>query len=48
MLDHIHHMDQRVEQMSRALESRGIMQHFEHDASLDQVEIPPATDPDAV
>ncbi|EGV20058.1 serine O-acetyltransferase [Thiocapsa marina] len=44
MLDHIHHMDQRVEQMSRALESRGIMQHFEHDPTLDEVEIPPATD----
>jgi serine O-acetyltransferase len=48
MLDHIHHMDQRVEQMSQALESRGIMQHFEHDPTLDQVEIPPATDSDAV
>ncbi|NCC28726.1 MAG: serine O-acetyltransferase [Gammaproteobacteria bacterium] len=46
MLDHIHHMDQRVEQMSQALESRGIMQHFEHDPTLDTVEIPPATDSD--
>ncbi|QVL48071.1 MAG: serine O-acetyltransferase [Thiocapsa sp.] len=46
MLDHIHHMDQRVEQMSQALESRGIMQHFEHDPTLDAVEIPPATDLD--
>ncbi|RKT44781.1 serine O-acetyltransferase [Thiocapsa rosea] len=46
MLDHIHHMDQRVEQMSRALESRGIMQHFEHDPTLDEIEIPPATDSD--
>ncbi len=46
MLDHIHHMDQRVEQMSQALESRGIMQHFEHDPTLDAVEIPPATDSD--
>lgn len=44
MLDHIHHMDQRMEQMSRALESRGIMRHFEHDATLDAVELPPATD----
>ncbi|NCC27546.1 MAG: serine O-acetyltransferase [Gammaproteobacteria bacterium] len=48
MLDHIHHMDQRVEQMSRALESRGIMQHFEHDPALDEVEIPPATDSNSV
>ncbi|WP_296704196.1 serine O-acetyltransferase [Thiocapsa sp. UBA6158] len=48
MLDHIHHMDQRVEQMSRALESRGIMQHFEHDPALDEVEIPPATDSSSV
>jgi serine O-acetyltransferase len=47
MLDHIHHMDQRVEQMSRALESHGIMEHFEHDATLDEVEIPPATDAEA-
>ena len=35
MLDHIHHMDQRLEAMSRALEARGIMEHFDHDADLD-------------
>ncbi len=44
MLDHIHHMDQRMEQMSQALETRGIMRHFEHDATLDAVQMPPATD----
>jgi serine O-acetyltransferase len=46
MLDHIHHLDQRVEAMSSALETRGIMPHFEHDADLDAVEIAPATDAD--
>lgn len=46
MLDHIHHMDQRLELMSRALETRGIMEHFEHDPTLDKVEIPPAAAPD--
>ncbi len=43
MLDHIHHMDQRLEAMSRALEAHGIMEHFEHDGDLDSVEIEPAT-----
>jgi serine O-acetyltransferase len=42
MLDHIHLMDKRVEDMSRALESRGIMRHYEHDADLDRVQIDPA------
>jgi serine O-acetyltransferase len=46
MLDHIHHMDQRVEVMSRALERHGIMTHFEHDGDLDSMEIEPATQPD--
>lgn len=44
MLDHIHLMDERLEQMSRALETRGIMRHFEHDPTLDAVELPPATE----
>ncbi|MBK1643815.1 serine O-acetyltransferase [Thiocapsa imhoffii] len=44
MLDHIHHMDQRMERMSQALELNGIMEHFEHDPTLDTLEIPPATD----
>jgi serine O-acetyltransferase len=44
MLDHIHHMDQRMEQMSRALEAKGIMRHFEHDPTLDSVELAPATE----
>ena len=35
MLDHIHHMDQRLETMSLALEAKGIMDHFVHDADLD-------------
>lgn len=39
MLDHIHHMDARLEEMSRALESRGIMHHFEHAADLDSVQV---------
>ncbi len=39
MLDHIHHMDQRMEAMSRALEAKGIMHHFDHDADLDAVHI---------
>ncbi|NCA68629.1 MAG: serine O-acetyltransferase [Sphingobacteriia bacterium] len=46
MLDHIHHMDARLEQMSSALEARGIMRHFEHDATLDAVELPPASGAD--
>ncbi|AFL75020.1 serine O-acetyltransferase [Thiocystis violascens] len=46
MLDHIHHMDQRMEAMSIALEAQGIMPHFEHDADLDAMEIDPATDAD--
>jgi serine O-acetyltransferase len=48
MLDHIHHTDRRLEEMSRALESRGIMRHFEHEADLDSVQIDPGiieTDP---
>ncbi|WP_132977916.1 serine O-acetyltransferase [Thiobaca trueperi] len=47
MLDHIHHMDRRMEAMSRALEAQGIMRHFEHDADLDQMELPSATVADA-
>jgi len=39
MLDHIHHMDGRMEAMSRALEANGIMPHFDHDADLDAVVI---------
>lgn len=46
MLDHIHHMDQRMEAMSRALEKEGIMHHFEHDADLDAMEIEEACRPD--
>jgi serine O-acetyltransferase len=48
MLDHIHHMDERMEQMSRALESHGIMQHFEHDPTLDVVDMSSAGDSDPV
>jgi serine O-acetyltransferase len=45
MLDHIHHMDQRLETMSLALEARGIMDHFVHDADLDALAIDsPSTD----
>jgi serine O-acetyltransferase len=47
MLDHIHHMDQRLESMSRILEQHGLMEHFEHDGDLDTVAIEPATQPDA-
>ena len=43
MLDHIHHMDQRLESMSRVLERQGLMRHFEHDGDLDAVEIESAT-----
>ncbi|WP_295583561.1 serine O-acetyltransferase [uncultured Lamprocystis sp.] len=39
MLDHIHHMDSRMEAMSQALEAKGIMTHFDHDADLDAVVI---------
>ena len=46
MLDHIHHMDQRLESMSRTLEARGIMPRFEHDPDLDRMEIEPATQPE--
>lgn len=46
MLDHIHHMDQRMEAMSIALETQGIMPHFEHDADLDAMEIDLATEAD--
>jgi serine O-acetyltransferase len=44
MLDHIHHMDQRVEAMSSALEAHGIMHHFDHDGDLDSVAIDPVAD----
>ena len=44
MLDHIHHMDQRMEAMSRALERRGIMRHFEHDGDLDSVALDPGNE----
>ena len=43
MLDHIHHMDQRLESMSRVLEAHGLMERFEHDGALDAMELPPAT-----
>ena len=43
MLDHIHHMDRRMEAMSTALEAQGIMRHFEHDGDLDAVQLDPAT-----
>ncbi len=46
MLDHIHHMDRRMESMSRALETHDIMPCFEHDGDLDSMEIDPATPPD--
>ncbi|MCK7576519.1 MAG: serine O-acetyltransferase [Chromatiales bacterium] len=46
LLDHIHHMDQRLESMSRILEQHGLMAHFEHDGDLDTMEIEPATRPD--
>ncbi|WP_295392667.1 serine O-acetyltransferase [uncultured Thiodictyon sp.] len=46
LLDHIHHMDSRLEAMSQALERRGIMQHFDHDADLDAgvIDSPSAAD----
>lgn len=44
MLDHIHHMDQRLEAMSQALAARGIMHGFDHDGDLDSVEVDPGTD----
>lgn len=47
MLDHIHHMDRRMEAMSLALEAQGIMRHIEHEHDLDALEITPATAPDA-
>lgn len=43
MLDHIHHMDRRIESMSRALEANGVMRHFDHDADLDSMQIDPGT-----
>ncbi|MBK1721590.1 serine O-acetyltransferase [Thiocystis violacea] len=46
MLDHIHHMDGRMEVMSRALEQHGIMHHFEHDSDLDSMAIEEAAHPD--
>jgi serine O-acetyltransferase len=44
MLDHIHHMDQRMEAMSEALEAHGIMRHFEHNGDLDSVTIDSPSD----
>ena len=44
MLDHIHHMDQRMEAMSQALEAHGIMHRFDHDGDLDSMEVDPGTD----
>jgi serine O-acetyltransferase len=44
MLDHIHHMDRRMEAMSQALEAQGVMRHFEHDTDLDAVQLDPGTD----
>ncbi len=43
MLDHIHHMDQRLEALTLALEHGQTVPHFEHDADLDAVvlESPP-------
>ncbi|MGQ9658751.1 MAG: serine O-acetyltransferase [Thermochromatium sp.] len=46
LLDHIHHLDQRVESMSRILEQHGLMRHFEHDGDLDAITIEPATQPE--
>lgn len=46
MLDHIHHMDQRLEALSRTLEQQGLMTHFEHDSDLDAITIDSAIQPD--
>ncbi|QGU31933.1 serine O-acetyltransferase [Thermochromatium tepidum] len=46
MLDHIHHIDQRLESMSYILERHGLMVHFDHDGDIDAMEIEPATRPD--
>jgi serine O-acetyltransferase (EC 2.3.1.30) len=46
MLDHIHHIDQRLESMSYILERHGLMMHFDHDGDIDAMEIEPATRPD--
>ncbi len=46
MLDHIHDMDRRMEAMSQALETHGIMAHFEHDDDLDTMEVEVASHPD--
>lgn len=43
MLDHIHVMDQRLETMSKILESRGISGHFEHLPELQVPEIDEST-----
>jgi serine O-acetyltransferase len=47
MLDHIHHMDQRVEALTRALEQGESLPHFEHDADLDAVALDVTTAPPA-
>jgi serine O-acetyltransferase len=39
MLDHIHLLDQRLEAMSKALESKGITDHFDHLPELTSCEI---------
>ncbi|EGV30581.1 serine O-acetyltransferase [Thiorhodococcus drewsii AZ1] len=46
MLDHIHHMDRRMEAMSQALESQGIMQCFAHETDLDSMTMESATNAD--
>ncbi|QIK38050.1 serine O-acetyltransferase [Caldichromatium japonicum] len=46
MLDHIHHMDQRLEALSCILEHHGFMVHFEHDGDLDNLAIEPVTQPE--
>ena len=47
MLDHIHHMDQRVETLALALEQGKSLPHFEHDADLDGVVLDATTAPPA-
>ncbi|MBK5970820.1 MULTISPECIES: serine O-acetyltransferase [Thiorhodovibrio] len=44
MLDHIHVLDQRVETLSRTLESQGLTRHFEHLNDLDGCEMESATE----
>ncbi|MFD2110279.1 serine O-acetyltransferase [Thiorhodococcus fuscus] len=48
MLDHIHHMDRRMEAMSQALEAQGIMQCFEHETDLDSMTMESATNADGL